>query len=191
MKLFFFILIFLAVLLTDMLVGNVGFAVSITACSLIYFYGSYAGKAVFPAAVAAGFFLDMCYARPAAFSAAVLLAAAAAGIALLPPREHRSMLIRSLPAGAAASGVFVLGNAAAVSAIYGKSGYPSSIIVHLVTAMIAGVIFFPILIILLDALALKLNLPLYLAKAGADINPDSGRDERIPIETATRHRRKK
>lgn len=191
MKLFFFILIFLAALLTDMLIGNVGFSVSLTTCVLIYFYGSYGSKGIFPAAVAAGFFLDMCYARPAAFSAAVLLGATAAGLAFIPAKEHRSMLIRSLPAGAVSAGTFVLGNALAISMICGKSGYPSSLIVHLVTAMFFGTIAFPAVVIMLDALALKLNLPLYLAKAATDINPDSGRDERIPIETASRRRQKR
>ena len=108
----------------------------------------------------------------------------------MPGKEYRYMLIRSLPSGAVSAGTAVLGNAAAISLLYGKTGYPSSIIAHLMTAMIFGMLFFPALIVILDAISSRLNLPAYLTRLPADINPELD-NARISIETATGRRRKK
>ena len=131
-----------------------------------------------------GMFLDMCYARPAAFSSAVLLFSVAAGVFFIPPRELRGKLFRSLPAGAITSGCFVLGNAAAISCMYGKSGYPSSVLVHLIASMIFGVLAFPAQIIILDAISLKLHQPVYLTRK----NPAAFDDE-LNVEPAPDCRR--
>ena len=189
MKIFFIVTTLLAALLADLLIGNFGFSVSLTAGTLLYFSGSFGLKHTLPAAVAAGVFLDMCYARPEAFSAAALLAATAAGMYFMPSREYRNSLVRSLPVGAAAEGVLVLANAAALSCIYGKTGYPSGILAHLTTSMLFGTLCFPGLVILFDAVATMLNLPRYLASAPEDILPKKNTGTAFPVETASRRRR--
>ena len=189
MKIFFIVTTLLAAMLADLLIGSFGFSVSLTAGTLLYFSGSFGLRHTLPAAVAAGVFLDMCYARPEAFSAAALLAATAAGMYFMPSREYRNSLIRSLPVGAAAEGVFVLANAAALSCIYGKTGYPSGIIAHLTTSMLFGTLCFPGLVILFDAVAGMLNLPRYLASAPEDILPQKNTGGAFPVETASRRRR--
>ena len=189
MKIFFIVTTLLAAMLADLLIGSFGFSVSLTAGTLLYFSGSFGLKHTLPAAVAAGVFLDMCYARPEAFSAAALLAATAAGMYFMPSREYRNSLIRSLPVGAAAEGVFVLANAAALSCIYGKTGYPSGIIAHLTTSMLFGTLCFPGLVILFDAVAGMLSLPRYLASAPEDILPQKNTGGAFPVETASRRRR--
>ena len=189
MKIFFIVTTLLAAMLADLLIGSFGFSVSLTAGTLLYFSGSFGLKHTLPAAVAAGVFLDMCYARPEAFSAAALLAATAAGMYFMPSREYRNSLIRSLPVGAAAEGIFVLANAAALSCIYGKTGYPSGIIAHLTTSMLFGTLCFPGLVILFDAVAGMLSLPRYLASAPEDILPQKNTGGAFPVETASRRRR--
>jgi len=191
MKIFFLVTTLLAALLADLLIGNFGFSVSLTTGTLLYFCGSFGSKHTLLAAVAAGVFLDMCYARPEAFSAAVLLTATAAGMYFIPAREYRNSLIRSLPVGAAAEGVFVLANAAAISCIWGKTGYPSGIPAHLMTAMLFGMLCFPGLTILLDTIAATLNLPRYLVSAPEDILPQNNPLDDVPVETASRRRRRK
>ena len=108
----------------------------------------------------------------------------------MPEKEYRFMLIRSLPVGAAAGGTTVLGNAIAVTLLYGKTGYPSSFIAHLITSMLLGMLFFPLLVILLDSIATRLNLPAYLTRPPADINPELDNIQ-LPIETASGRRRRR
>ncbi|MBQ9503256.1 MAG: hypothetical protein IJU70_13960, partial [Lentisphaeria bacterium] len=124
-----------------------------------------------------------------AFSAAALLAATAAGVYFMPGREYRNSPVRSLPVGAVAEGVFVLANAAAVSCIYGKTGYPSGILAHLTSSMLFGTLCFPGLVILFDTVATMLNLPCYLAPAPDDILSQEKTGSAIPVETASRRRR--
>ena len=190
MKTFFICTILPAVLLADLLVGNFGFSFSLTALALIYFSGSMGLKHTLPAAVAAGMFLDMCCARQEAFSAATLLAATAAGMYFMPRKEFRGSLLRSLPAGAAAEGVFVLANAVAVTCICGRTGYPSSLAAHLATAMLFGMLCFPGVTVLFDALASLLNLPRYMASDPEDLLVRAETPPAIPVETASGRRRR-
>ena len=148
MKTFFFIFTLLVTTLLDLLVGNFGFSVSLTVWILLYFYGSTGSRIIFPAAVLLGLLLDLCYARPTAFSTAVLLASVAAGICFVPEKDDRHELLRSLPAGAVSGGIFVIGNAIAIWCIYGKAGYPAGVFPQLICAMLAGIILFPMLIVL-------------------------------------------
>lgn len=192
MKTFFFLFTLLLTMLSDLLIGNFGFSVSLTVWILIYFYGSFGSKTVFAAAVLIGLLLDLCYARPAAFSTIILLGAVSAGICFVPEKEYRHELLRSLPAGAVSGGIFVVCNAIAIWCIYGKAGYPAGVFPQLICAMLAGVIIFPVIIVILDTVALRLNLPRYLIKKGSGINESSNfTPPPIPIETASRRRRKK
>ena len=162
MKIFFAAVTLLCSLLLDLLAGNLGFSLSLSSGVLLYLYAGSCGKAVFPLAVICGMFLDMCYSRPAAFSSLVILLAVTSGVFFIPDRERRGMLLRSLPAGAITGGFFVLGNAAVISCMYGKSGYPSSVLVHFIASMLFGVFAFPIQIIILDAVSQRLHQPVYL-----------------------------
>ena len=189
MKKFFGCFTLLAALLADLLTGNTGFPVSFTVAVLVYFAGCNGIKTTLILAVFTGMFIDMCYARPETFSAIVLPLAVGAGIYLMPAKEYRFMLARSIPAGAVSSCVYVTGTIIAVSILYGKSGYPAGITALLTGSLLFGSICFPLLILLLDFIAVKLHLPGYLTKLPADL--DKLENPELEIETATGRRRRK
>ena len=191
MKYFFAIIPILLTLLADLLSGNLGFSVSLTVCALIYFSGVTGRSFAFVSAIAAGLFLDMCYARGAAFSPLVLLLSVITGSMLVPDTEHRTVLTRSLPAGAVACGVFVISNAVTLNCIYGKSGYPSSVVAHLITSMLSGLICYPLMIIILDAISARLDLQKYLSGNPADISIANSSTGHLPYETASGRRKRK
>ena len=189
MRIFFCIITLLLALLLEQLIGNSGFSISITAGVLLYIAGTAGIKAALWTAVLTGCCIDMNYARPEAFTALILPLAVGCGCYFMPEKEYRDQLYRSVFAGAAASGVFMLGNAAAVFLLYGKTGYPSGILAQFATFMLTGICGFPVLILFLDAIAQKLNLPVYLTKLPADIAKLEKPE--IEIETASGRRRKK
>ena len=189
MRKFFYFTILLLALLADLLIGNIGFSISLSAAVLLYIAGAAGIKYALWASVLTGVFLDMNYARPETFSAVILPLAVGAGCYFMPKKEYRYQLYRSLFSGAATGGVFVLGNAAAIFMLYGKTGYPSGILSQFAASMLFGVCSFPVLVLVLDSLAKKINLPGYLAKLPADM-AELDKPE-IEIETATGRRRRK
>jgi hypothetical protein len=189
MKYFFCFFSLLAALLADLLTGNTGFPVSFTAGVLLYFAGSCGIKTALILAVFAGMGLDMSYARPETFSAIILPLAISAGSYFMPSKEYRFVLLRSLPAGAVTSCVYVTGTVTAVGILYGKSGYPAGIAAMISGSLLFGAITYPLIVLLLDAIAVKLNLPGYLTKLPADL--EKLEHPELPIETATGRRRRK
>ena len=191
MKKFFCFTTLLISLLADLLVGNSGFSVSLTVCVLLYIAGTSGVKTALYLAILTGCIIDMIYARPETFSTIVFPLAVSAGCYFMPRKAYRHLLHRSLFSGAIAGGVFVLGNAVPVARLYGlnTTGYPSSIASQIAGSMLFGVCVFPLLIIGLDNLAGKINLPGYLTKSPADV-ANLDRPE-INIETASGRRRKK
>ena len=189
MRKFFCVIIILLSLLLDLLIGNSGFSVSVSAGVLLYLAGTAGMKTALWGAVLTGCCIDMNYARPEAFSVLVLPLSVGCGCYFMPKKEYRDQLYRSVFAGAAASGVFMLGNAAAVSLLYGKTGYPAGILAQFATSILTGTCGFPILILCLDTIAGKLNLPGYLTKLPADVAKLEKPE--IEIETASGRRRKK
>ena len=189
MKKFFYFITLLCSLLTDLLIGNSGFSVSFTICILLYVAGTSGVKTALYLAITTGCIIDMIYARPETFSTIVFPLAVGAGCYFMPRKAYRYQLYRSLLSGAVTAGVFVLGNAVASALLSGQNGYPSSTASQIAGSMIFGVCCFPLLIIGLDHLAEKINLPGYLTKLPADV-ANLDRPE-INIETASGRRRKK
>ena len=160
MKSFFVFVTLLLALLADVLIGNIGFPVSITLGALIYFAGRMCNKYVAAVlAIAAGIFLDMAYSRSEAFSAVVMTAAFFSGVVLFPSRDNRDKLFLVMPAGGISAAVLVLGNCVSVY-FWGGVGYPAGIFFWLLSAVLLGTLGFPVLVVLLDVLAGKLRLPI-------------------------------
>lgn len=189
MKKFFCFTTLLCSLLIDLLIGNSGFSISFTVCILLYIAGTSGIKIALYLAALIGCLFDMIYARPETFSTIVFPLAVGAGCYFMPRKAYRYQLYRSLLSGAVTAGVFVLGNAVASALLSGQNGYPAGTVTQIAGSMIFGVCCFPLLIIGLDYLAEKINLPGYLAKQPADVaNLDK---PEINIETASGRRRQK
>lgn len=188
MKAVFLITVTALAMLAELLAGNVGIYLPLTAYAVFYFTCSISAAAGVAAAIVAGTVLDLIYGRTLLLTPLILLAALAAGWSLR--RNQMETLLEAALPGMAIGATAALGAAA----LRMPGGQPPSwlLLWQAVWFGSIGLLLLPLTVFVLDSAARTLGLPEFLKETRSRLNrnPLGSRPRRVRERLVTPNRRK-
>lgn len=162
MKALFEITVVALAVLFELVAGNAGFSIRLTAYALFYFACADSPRNALIGAAATGLVVDLLLHRPLLLTPFLLAAALAAGWSLR--RKHMDHLLETALPGMAIGVVNTLGDAL-ISGWAGRSGVSSGTLLWgILFHGTAGMLLLPTVVFLLDSLSAALDLPRFLGK---------------------------
>ncbi len=149
-------------LLLELVAGNAGFSIRLTAYVLFYFACADSFRNALIGAAATGLVLDLLLHRPLLLSPFLLAAALAAGWRLR--RKHMDHLLDAAMPGMAIGVINTLGDALFIRWAGGSGVSSGTLLWELLFHGAAGMVLLPCVVFLFDALSGALDLPRFLGK---------------------------
>ena len=188
MKAAFLITVTALAMLAELLAGNVGIYLPLTAYAVFYFTCSISAAAGVAAAIVAGTVLDLIYGRTLLLTPLILLAALAAGWSLR--RNQMETLLEAALPGMAIGATAALGAAA----LRMPGGQPPSwlLLWQAVWFGSIGLLLLPLTVFVLDSAARTLGLPEFLKETRSRLNRNQlgSRPRRVRERLVNPNRRK-
>ncbi len=189
MKPYFLVTVTALAMLAELLFGNLGIYLPLTAYAVFYFLCSFSAAAGIAAAIVAGTVLDLIYGRNFLLTPFILLAACGAGWSLR--RNRMETLLEAALPGMAAGVAAALG-AAAFQLPGGRPPSLQLLVWQLIWFGVTGLLLLPLTVLLLDSIAHTLGLPQFLKESRSRLNrnPLGSRPRRVRERMVNPGRRK-